>query len=35
MDRALGEAGRGEVVDGEQFMQELLSDLDARERKAG
>jgi antitoxin ParD1/3/4 len=35
MDRALGQADRGEGADGEQFMQELISDLDARERKAG
>ena len=35
MDRALGEASRGEGSDGEQFMQELIGDLDARERKAG
>jgi antitoxin ParD1/3/4 len=36
MDRALGEAGRGEGTDGEQFMQELIGGLDARERsKAG
>lgn len=35
MDKALGQADRGEVADGEQFMQEMISDLDARERKAG
>ena len=36
MDRALGESDRGERADGEQFMQEMLDDLDARHRrKAG
>jgi hypothetical protein len=37
MDKGLAEAGRGEMVDGEVFMQGLLDDLDAQEtkRKAG
>ena len=36
MDRALGESDRGEGTDGDQFMQEMLDDLDARHRrKAG
>ena len=36
MDRALGESARGEGTDGEQFMQEMLVDLDTRyQRKAG
>ena len=37
MDRTLGEAERGEGTDGEQFMQELIDDLDTRDarRKAG
>ncbi len=37
IDRALGEAERGEGAGGEQFMQRLLDDLDASEagRKAG
>jgi len=36
MDRALGESDRGEGTDGDQFMQEMLDDLDARDRrKAG
>lgn len=35
IDRALSQADRGEGTDGEQFMQELISDLDARDRKAG
>lgn len=29
MDRALAESGRGEGIDGEQFMQKMLADLDA------
>lgn len=37
IDRGLGEAERGEVADGEVFMQRLIDDLDKREpkRKAG
>ena len=37
IDRGLSEAERGQGVDGEQFMQGLLVDLDKREtkRKAG
>ncbi len=35
IDQALGEADRGEGADGEQFMQNLIEDLDTRERKAG
>ena len=37
IDKGLSEAGRGETVDGETFMQGLLNSLDAREtkRKAG
>ena len=35
IDQALGEADRGEGADGEQFMQNLIKDLDTRERKAG
>lgn len=36
MDRALGESTRSEGTDGDQFMQEMLDNLDAqRERKAG
>lgn len=35
MDRALGPADRGEVADGEQFIEEMIADLDARERNAG
>jgi len=32
MDRALGEAARGEGSDGEAFMQEMLEELDAKDR---
>ena len=35
IDQALGEADRGEGADGEQYMQNLVEDLDTRERKAG
>ena len=37
MDEALAEADRGEVVDGEEFMQRMLDELDLEEanRKAG
>jgi hypothetical protein len=37
MDEALVEADRGEVVDGEEFMQRMLDELDLEEsnRKAG
>jgi antitoxin ParD1/3/4 len=36
MDRALGESARGEGTDGEQFIQEMIDDLDTRhQRKAG
>jgi antitoxin ParD1/3/4 len=37
IDKGLSEPGRGEAVDGEQFMQRLIEDLDTREgtRKAG
>ncbi len=36
MDRALGESARGEGADGEEFMQGILEDLDAgNRRKAG
>lgn len=36
MDRALGESVRGEGTGGEQFMQEMIDDLDTRhQRKAG
>jgi len=37
MDDALAEADRGEVVDGEEFMQRMLDELDLEEanRKAG
>ena len=37
IDRGLGEAERGEVADGEVFMQSLIDGLDRREpkRKAG
>ena len=36
MDRALGESDCGEGTDGDQFMQEMLDDLDAgHRRKAG
>ena len=36
MDRALGESARGEGADGEDFMQGMLEDLDAgNRRKAG
>ena len=36
MDRALGESDREEGADGEQFMQEIIDDLDIRQRrKAG
>ncbi len=36
MDTALSESARGEGTDGEQFMQDMLQDLDARlGRKAG
>ncbi len=37
MDQALAEADRGEVVDGEEFMQQMLDELDLEEanRKAG
>jgi len=37
MDQALEEADRGEVVDGEEFMQQMLDELDLEEanRKAG
>lgn len=35
MDRALSEANRGEGADGEKFMQELIHDLDSRERSRG
>lgn len=35
IDQALDEADRGEGADGEQFMQNLIEDLDTRERKAG
>jgi len=33
MDNALAEADRGEVVDGEEFMQRMLDDLDLKEAK--
>ena len=33
IDKGLAEAERGESVDGEVFMQGLLDDLDAREKK--
>ncbi len=35
IDQALGESDRGEGADGEPFMQNLVEDLDTRERKAG
>ena len=35
IDKGLSEAGRGETVDGERFMQGLLDDLDTRETKQG
>lgn len=37
MDQALAEADRGEVVDGDEFMQQMLDELDLEEanRKAG
>lgn len=37
VDKALAEADRGEVVDGEEFMQRMLDELDLQEaqRKAG
>ena len=36
MDRALGESARGEGVDGEEFLQGMLDELDAEHgRKAG
>ena len=36
MDHALGESVRGEGTGGEQFMQEMIDDLDTRhQRKAG
>ena len=36
MDRALGESDRGEGTDGETFLQEMLDELDVREkRRAG
>lgn len=36
MDRALGESARGEGVDGEEFIQGMLAELDAvNRRKAG
>jgi hypothetical protein len=37
IDKGLGEAHRGDVVDGEVFAQSLIDDLDTREanRKAG
>ncbi len=36
MDRALGESTRGEGTDGEEFMQGMLDELDAKHRrKAG
>ena len=36
MDRALGESVRGEGTGGEQFIQEMIDDLDTRhQRKAG
>jgi antitoxin ParD1/3/4 len=37
MDEALAEADRGEVVDGEEFMQRMLDELDLEEanRKTG
>ena len=37
IDKALAEAGSGEGVDGEAFMQGLIADLDSREQtgKAG
>ncbi len=36
MDRALGEAARGEGVDGDEFMQGMIDELDAaHRRKAG
>ncbi len=31
MDKALAEADRGEVVDGEEFMQRMLDELELRE----
>ena len=34
MDQALAEGERGEGVDGETFMRELLDDLDAQEKAA-
>lgn len=33
IDKGLAEAGRGDGVDGEAFMQALIDDLDTRETK--
>jgi antitoxin ParD1/3/4 len=33
MDQALAEADRGEVVDGEEFMQSMLAELDLEDAK--